>query len=670
MDDTVNGLEVDDIEKEGRISSLKRRDWMLDLGKTMRLDAVGDDVTAPYGSLTTLNTTGLIRNSISEEILREIAFDYLSLMKTSSAIYERNGDYALGIFSSGWCRFLDTASRNLCETDDNAVALGSGKWICHECCWKHTSLKAIETGHPADTPCPGGLRLYALPIFANNEVIGAINFGYGDPPNDRQSIERIASLFHVDPEKLFQLSKEFETRPPFIIEIAKERLKSSARLIGAMVESKQLERELRTERDRVQEYLDVAGVIMIGIDRNERVTLINKKGCEFLGVTKEEVIGRNWIEDFIPITIREKLREVFERILQGEMDQFKRFENWVINSSGQERLIGWNNSVIRDELGNITNILSSGEDITERRLMEDLLYLEKEQLKTTLMSVGDGVISTDIDGRVLLMNHVSEQLTGWSQADALGTQFSEIFTIVHEKSRKKGRNPVSHVLKTGEIVEMDANMVLIAKDGSEHPVEDTAAPIRDAQGKLSGVVIVFRDCTESRRKEEEIKRLSYRDQLTGLHNRRSYEQELDRLDDKTYYPLTLIMADVNGLKITNDVFGHSAGDELLQKVAEVLKRECRSNDIVARIGGDEFVILLPQTDALHADLIVKRINTAIRQEKIKGMDLSVSFGFAVKESVSEHITDIFNRAEDDMYRNKVSEASHSRRLQRKTHNGS
>jgi diguanylate cyclase len=666
LDDSINGRafddSVDDSAKEARNSSLKRIDWMLDLGKTMRLEAMGDNVTAPYGSLTALNSTGLIRSSISEVILREIAFDYLSLLQTSSAIYERNGDYALGIFSSGWCRFLDNASRSLCGTDDNAVALASGKWLCHECCWKNTSLKAIETRQPADVPCPGGLNLYALPIFANNEVVGAINFGYGDPPKDRKSIERIAKSYHVDPDKLLQLSNEFETRPPFIIEIAKERLKSSARLIGALVESKQLERDLRTERDRVQEYLDVAGVMMVGIDHNERVTLINKKGCQILGVTKEDVIGRNWFENFVPMTIREKLRQAFYQILQGAVDRFLTNEGRVINSNGQERLIGWNTAVIRDEMGNITNILSSGEDITERRLMEDMLYLEKEQLKTTLMSVGDGVISTDIDGRIMLMNHVSEQLTGWSQADAIGKPFKQVFSIIHEKSREEGHDPVSQVLKTGEPFEMDTDMVLIAKDGSEHPVEDTAAPIWDAQGKLCGVVIVFRDCTESRKKEEEISRLSYRDPLTGLHNRRSYEQELNRLDKNPYYPLTLIMGDVNGLKITNDVFGHSVGDELLQKVAEVLKRECRSNDIVARIGGDEFVILLPQIDAQHADLIVKRLNAAIKREKINDMVLSVSFGSAVKVDESEHIADIFNLAENDMYRNKISEGSHSRTL--------
>ncbi|HEX9026226.1 MAG TPA: diguanylate cyclase, partial [Clostridium sp.] len=170
-------------------------------------------------------------------------------------------------------------------------------------------------------------------------------------------------------------------------------------------------------------------------------------------------------------------------------------------------------------------------------------------------------------------------------------------------------------------------------------------------------ISIVRDITERKKAEEEIIYLSYHDQLTGLYNRRFYEEELIRINKERNIPITLVMADVNGLKLTNDAFGHKAGDILLEKVSDILKRECGANEIITRIGGDEFVILLPKTDEKEAEKIVKGINVAIANEKLDNVILSISIGFAVKQNVSEDINEIFRKAEADMYRYKLTESS-------------
>jgi len=150
----------------------------------------------------------------------------------------------------------------------------------------------------------------------------------------------------------------------------------------------------------------------------------------------------------------------------------------------------------------------------------------------------------------------------------------------------------------------------------------------------------------------QIQKLSYYDQLTGLYNRRFFEEELKRLDTERNLPLSILMIDVNGLKLTNDAFGHAAGDKLLQKVAEVLKRESRADDIIARVGGDELVVLLPKTDKKHTTSIESRLNTAFKGEIIENIPVSVSCGGATKRGKKEKIGNVFKKAEDNMYNHK------------------
>ena len=170
------------------------------------------------------------------------------------------------------------------------------------------------------------------------------------------------------------------------------------------------------------------------------------------------------------------------------------------------------------------------------------------------------------------------------------------------------------------------------------------------------VLAIVRNVTEERLNQMLIEKLSYRDQLTGLYNRRFYEEELNRLDTVRNLPIGLILLDVNGLKLTNDAFGHQTGDALLKRVADVISSCCRTEDIVARLGGDEFVILLPMTSSNDIKLIVNRIHTSVSGETLGAIKISVSIGYDIKENSDQNLKDIFTKAEDKMYRNKLNES--------------
>jgi PAS domain S-box-containing protein len=247
-EDKISGIlfSGEDITERKRMEDeLKRIEWMLTKKSPLFLEEKNAHAgeTQGYGDITELNHNGLILQSVGKEILHGIVNEYLDLLETSSAIYEKNGDYAFGIFSSSWCRMMDRASRKLCYTSDNMVALSSGKWLCHESCWTDCSRESIARCEPVDIECNGGIRLYAVPIFAGGQVIGAINFGYETPPRNPDRLCELSVLYGIGKEELLQKAMEYNVRPHYIIEMAKRRLTISSRLIGEMVERKQAEVE-------------------------------------------------------------------------------------------------------------------------------------------------------------------------------------------------------------------------------------------------------------------------------------------------------------------------------------------------------------------------------------------------------------------------------------------
>ncbi len=292
-----------------------------------------------------------------------------------------------------------------------------------------------------------------------------------------------------------------------------------------------------------------------------------------------------------------------------------------------------------------------------RREAQEKLSLERNKYQQTLLSIGDGVMVVDKDGKIEMLNPVAEELLGWSQEDAAGLPYKAVFALSHEKAEATINDPIEDALKTQAVQEMENHAVLTSRDGRRYYLEDSAAPIKDETGAVIGVVLVFRNVTEKKEQQQEIEYLSFHDALTGLYNRRFFEEEMRRLDTQRNLPVSIIIGDVNNLKLTNDVFGHTYGDMLLKRLAFVLRKICRADDIIARWGGDEFALLLPKTGLTETRQIVLRIREEFAKERIKAVKGSISMGAAVKLGAEDNILEAVNKAEEEMYLNKVMEHS-------------
>jgi diguanylate cyclase (GGDEF)-like protein/PAS domain S-box-containing protein len=239
-------------------------------------------------------------------------------------------------------------------------------------------------------------------------------------------------------------------------------------------------------------------------------------------------------------------------------------------------------------------------DVTSLRSLTSELAEKHELLHVTLQSIDDAVITADTDGLVTWLNPSAEKLTGWSCADALNKPLEMIYRIVHEQTRFHLDNPATECLRFGKRVGQNRNTVLLSQAGVEYGIEDSAAPICDAEKQMLGVVLVFRDVTEQRRLTSEMTYRATHDELTDVLNRSEFEARLEQCLYSVHREPgrhALLFIDLDQFKLVNDACGHTAGDQLLQQMAGLLTQSLREGDTLARLGGDEFGVILHHCSA-------------------------------------------------------------------------
>ncbi|MDP1708777.1 MAG: EAL domain-containing protein [Gammaproteobacteria bacterium] len=309
-----------------------------------------------------------------------------------------------------------------------------------------------------------------------------------------------------------------------------------------------------------------------------------------------------------------------------------------------------------DGQGRPLSSLGTVQDVTERKQAEEALFQEKERAQVTLQSIGDAVITTDAEARVDYMNPVAEQLTGWSVAEARGQPLARVFNAIHELTREPVECLAALVLREQRSAALDCDAALIRRDGVEFSIEDSAAPIRDRQGAITGVVLVFHDVSQARVMANQIVYQARHDPLTGLLNRREFElclkQALEsaREDGKQH---AVCYIDLDQFKVVNDTCGHMAGDELLKQLAGRLQERVRGNDILARLGGDEFGVLLHGCPLDKAWEIADDLCAMARKFRFawegKTFDVGASIGLVPIHGESASLAEVLSAADSACY---------------------
>jgi diguanylate cyclase (GGDEF)-like protein/PAS domain S-box-containing protein len=253
----------------------------------------------------------------------------------------------------------------------------------------------------------------------------------------------------------------------------------------------------------------------------------------------------------------------------------------------------------------------------ERAVYSEALFEEKERAQVTLNSIGDAVVSTDVSGQVTYLNAIAEDLTGWSQKDAVGHPLEDVFRIIDATTRKTAQNPMILAIRDNKAIALTPNCVLIRRDGVEAAIEDSAAPIHDRRGAVTGAVMVFHDVSAARAMTLKMSYLAQHDSLTDLPNRVLLNDRLSEaitLSSRYQRKLAVLFLDLDRFKHINDSLGHVVGDRLLQSVAQRLFTCVRSSDTVSRQGGDEFVVLLWEVrQARDAAITATKILEALRK---------------------------------------------------------
>lgn len=421
---------------------------------------------------------------------------------------------------------------------------------------------------------------------------------------------------------------------------------------------RQISKELLESRHHAETTLNHMSEGLLELVENEKIVYANPAASAIANLAEEDMLSTCFADlfekkhrDFIRIQISRAKTSGREVIFDHELElggrltalkiipvprQCKRFSFLVMLRD-----------VTREKLAAQQLVKSQKQYLEEKNFLENIFE-----------NSADAIAIVDSHGWFTRWNNRATELFGYSFREMKNKKAFEFYSDTRQLEEL-----MSVLRKNGVVRDFEINFR--HKNGNIIPCAVSISLLRDSNGKTMGSLSILRDLTDWKKAEEKLKYLSFHDALTGLYNRAFFEEEMARLAHSRHMPLAIILCDINELKLVNDTLGHQKGDQLLQAAAGVLKKAFRASDIIARIGGDEFAVLMPASDTQTVKDSVKRIRKEISalNSRKQGPDLSLSVGYAVEDKLPVDMHDLFKKADDFMYAEKFRKSTASRSAQ-------
>jgi diguanylate cyclase (GGDEF)-like protein/PAS domain S-box-containing protein len=429
--------------------------------------------------------------------------------------------------------------------------------------------------------------------------------------------------------------------------------KTNNKLSNEISDRQNAQQALLDSENQLRLVTNAMPAVISYVDRDLRVRFHNKVFGLWIGKPDREITGSTLQEIMKPDDFS-SLKPRLEAALLGIRQDYER---GVVLREGVPATHTIVNLIPHfNEDKQVIGVFSMTTDITARKKVEDELAAEKERAQVTLASIGEGVVTSDANGKLVYMNPVAEELIGTRLENVRGKPVNEVFSFISEGEREALENPLLRCIREKQVIGLDDQSVLLRPDGTEYPIDDSTAPILDSAGQTMGAVLVFSDVSQQRFLSRQLTHQASHDPLTGLINRREFEERLKRAIAEVSVGKNqhvLFFMDLDQFKVVNDTCGHVAGDALLRQISAAFERELRHSDTLARLGGDEFGVLLEHCPTEQAMHIADQLLTAARDLRFtwngRVFPIGVSIGIVPINADSESHTEIMRTADAACY---------------------
>jgi PAS domain S-box-containing protein len=399
------------------------------------------------------------------------------------------------------------------------------------------------------------------------------------------------------------------------------------------------EEDLRREREKAQKYLDVAEVMLVAITEDEEITMINKNGCRLLRCNENEIIGKNWFDNFIPVSARENTRRVFRELLRGELGPLEFHENKIVNKAGEEKLIAWHNSLLRDDEGRIIGTLSSGVDITEQKKSEQILRESEERLKAIMDNTPDEVLVYDERGEITILNKAARRLF----SDKEGNEPKTVWEIIPPENRNKFDEILKTVKQGNNLVDYEMEKVL--STGERIAVSVALSYMKSDDGMFFETIRDARERVEMRNKIIELEKTQFvgkmaegvahhmgtplasmllrvqmlKEDVSGLKKYRSVMEKLESIERQIFYGQKIMQRLLKFASKPENEKRPEKISSIIEEAFEIVKPLCKKTGIKLDLSIEDDSWLLADVDLMElvfSDMLMNSIDAMPEGGKI------------------------------------------------------